>query len=150
MIMEYETRKGEHHSKKVVEQGYDFADWTLNKIIVRTVKVQFGEPLVDLFATELNKKAEYYFKKDQIGESLETNCLGVDAYKYHWNMFKGVLCWVNPPFEEIMNAVDKAITDDLGEFILITPYYNRRVTYLAGGCETSFDYTYKGHLYSGF
>jgi hypothetical protein len=27
MIMEYEKRKGEHHSRKMVEKGYDFADW---------------------------------------------------------------------------------------------------------------------------
>jgi hypothetical protein len=50
-------------------------------------------------------------------------------------MFKGVLCWLNPPFDEIMSAVDKAIMDDLGEFILITPYSNRRITYLAGGVK---------------
>jgi hypothetical protein len=44
MIMEYEKRKGEHHSRKMVEKGYDFADCSLNKVIVATVKAQFGEP----------------------------------------------------------------------------------------------------------
>jgi hypothetical protein len=88
---------------------------------------------VDLFATAVNSKAEFYLKRDKAGEEMEHNCLGMDAYRYDWNQFKKVLCWINPPFDEIMNAVDKAIEDDLGRFILITPYTNRRIEYLAGG-----------------
>jgi hypothetical protein len=133
MIQDYEKRKGEHHSKKMVDPGYDFADWSLNKVIVATIKAQFGEPLIDLFATERNTKAEYYFQRVQIRKESGRNCLGSNAYNFNWNRFKGMLCWMNPPFDQIMNAVDKAIGDNIGRFILITPYTNRRIEYLAGG-----------------
>jgi hypothetical protein len=103
-------KKGLHHSRKPDEPGYDFADWALNKVIVETIKEMFVQPRVDLCATELNKKGEFYFKRDDlIGGELEKNCLGKNAYRFNWNMFNGLLCWVNPPFDEIMNVVDKAI-----------------------------------------
>jgi hypothetical protein len=71
-------------------------------------------------------------ENDLIRDELERNCLGMNAYRFNWNMFNGLLCWVNPPFDEIMNVVDKAIVDDIGKFILITPNTNRRIEYLAG------------------
>ena len=133
MIFNYEKKKEEHHPRLANKAGYDFADWSLNRVVVATIKEKFGIPKVDLFATALNSKAECYLKRDKTGEEIEHNCLGTDAYKYDWNQFKEVLCWINPPFDEIMKVVDKAIEDDLGKFILITPYTNRRIEYLAGG-----------------
>ena len=55
-----------------------YDDWSLHPLVMREIRMKFGSPIVDLFASEENAKCPTFF-----GFS-GTSTLGLDAMAHEW------------------------------------------------------------------
>jgi len=79
---------------------------------VEDIVKYFGEvPVVDAFATEANKRFPVYWDVQK------------DAYKQHWGNQGGTL-WMNPPFSQMQQVVDKLKTDRARAIVIAPAWTN--------------------------
>ncbi|KAK3097899.1 hypothetical protein FSP39_014269 [Pinctada imbricata] len=95
-------------------------EWTLNRTVVQKIFHQWGYPLVDLFASHLNKQTEIYCTWTQ-----DCNALAIDALSIPWeNMF----AYAYPPICLIPKVLEH-MSKYHCQVILIAPHWPRRHWY---------------------
>ena len=95
-------------------------EWTLNKAIVHQIFQKWGYPLVDLFASHLNKQTQVYCSwiPDQ-------NALAIDALTISW---EDMFAWAFPPICLIPKVIQHMLKFHC-QIILIAPQWPRRHWY---------------------
>lgn len=102
-------------------------EYSLNDVYINNVFKKFGQPVIDLFASEQNTKCQRYisWKPDPGSE-------GVDAFTLKWDMF----FYAFPPFAIISKVLSKIITEKAEGIVIVPewpnqpwfPVYNRLLT----------------------
>jgi hypothetical protein len=87
----------------------DYSDWQLNPKVAANIFKKWGEPDIDLFATQKNKQAPFYYRKPTPGLPLAEGCIGEDAFSASWDMNNILYC--NPPWLDISLVIEKIIRD---------------------------------------
>jgi hypothetical protein len=101
----------------------DRSDWQLNPKVAANIFKKWGEPDIDLFATQKNKQAPFYYRKPTPGLPLAEGCIGEDAFSASWDMNNTLYC--NPPWLDISLVIEKIIRDKPKKIIIIAPENNR-------------------------
>ena len=92
---------------------YQNTEWEIRPDVYRRFIVRnFGQPVIDLFASNMNKKCERYvsWRKD-------AKAFAIDAFTLNWSSLKG-LKFVFPPFS-LLGMVAKKIRAESCENIVI-------------------------------
>lgn len=94
----------------------DNLEISLSDALARNLFAQFGEPLVDLFASRTNSKCPTFY-------SLRPDPLAfrTDAFRYDWSEHS--TCYAFPPFNLIARVLSK-IEQDRANVILVTPKWD--------------------------
>lgn len=92
-------------------------EWMLHPVITRHIFNRFGQPSVDLFASELNRQLQTYCTKHRDPKALAT-----DAFSIPWN---NVLSYAFPPFAIITRVLTK-VREENATTLLIAPWWPRR------------------------
>lgn len=95
-------------------------EWELNSHFFETIVNQFGQPDIDLFASNINNKCENY-----ISWSIDPGSIAVDAFTVFWGAF---YFYAFPPFSLILRVLKKIITDK-ARGILVVPYWPSQAWY---------------------
>ena len=95
-------------------------EWSLASPIVQQVFLRWGQPLVDLFATDQNKQCLTYCSLVP-----EQNALATDAFTISW---EGMMAYAFPP-PILLSRVLKKIKSEDCVIILIAPLWPRQVWY---------------------
>jgi hypothetical protein len=107
--------------------GVDHKEWTINTEVLAAVFLNWGEPQVDLFASQYNKKLRMYcsLTKDKAA-------MAQDALSIPW---KNLWAYAFPPFALITRVLRK-IREEQARVILIAPAWPQRSWYadLLGMC----------------
>lgn len=105
-------------------------EWSLNINVFREIVQCWGQPEVDLFASEANKKVAQFFSihpRDQ--------ATGIDAFANPWQFN---MCYAFPPVWLIAAVLQKFLAEST-DLILVAPFWPKRPWF--ANFET-------GHLYS--
>ena len=88
-----------------------YDDWSLHPLVMQEIRMRFGSPIVDLFASEENTKCPLFFAFSGV------NTLGLDAMAYDWP--EGLL-YAFPPLSLIPPTLERVRCRGL-TLILIAP-----------------------------
>ena len=100
----------------------DRDDWQLNPRIAQEIFSKWGQPTVDLFASQKNRQAEFYYRKPS-ELPMGQGCLGENSLGVPWDYQE--LVYANPPWQLIDKVVDKAKRDHVKRLIVISPITNK-------------------------
>lgn len=95
-------------------------EWSLHPEALEPVWEKWGKPLIDLFATRLNKKMKMFVSPVPDEEAWK-----VDAMSISWT---GLSAYAFPPWA-MMTAVLQKVLEDQSEVILVAPDWPGRVWY---------------------
>lgn len=93
-------------------------EWELADYAFRNVTKSLGTPVIDLFASRINKKCERYFAWKNDPEAV-----AIDAFTYSWRNLG--LFWAFPPFALIAKLLRKVIADEATGIIIAPNWPNQ-------------------------
>lgn len=105
--------RADHLSRSTVDHG----EWHLLSSIFQEITLQFGTPVIDLFASSSNKEMSRFFSL-----FASPGAEGVDALRSLWPL--GLL-YAFPPLAIISKVIQKMLEEE-AELILIAPHWPRR------------------------
>lgn len=97
----------------------DNLEWELDQKVFDQVCEVLGKPVIDLFASRVNKKLMPFcsWKPDP-----EAQC--IDAFSFDWNTYD--LCYVFPPFSLVARCIQK-VQHDRARAVMIVPLWTTQV-----------------------
>ena len=91
----------------------------LNKRISQQLFEKWGQPKIDLFASNKNKQADFFYRKPHATTKPGEGCLGNDAFAAKWH--ENELLYANPPWELTEKLIAKVKTERIKQIIIISP-----------------------------
>ena len=95
----------------------DNLEWAFSDRIFAKIVHIFGNPMVDLFASRLNKKVEKY-----VSWGPDPGAVEIDAFSFSWT---DIFFYAFPPFSCVGRAVEKAVEDNASG-VLVVPHWPSR------------------------
>lgn len=110
-ISSEENVQADEQSRKLPSDTEYELDWE----VFNQITSLFGQPSIDLFASQVNAKCDKYLSWRQ-----DPNSFGIDAFSFNWKEFFSFYAF--PPFCLILRTLKKIIVDRaLG--IVVVPYW---------------------------
>lgn len=97
-------------------------DWSLDQTTVDRIFAQFGQPQIDLMATNRSKKVHTFYAVDRSDET----AADIDALVMDWSVFG--LAYLFPPPQILPDCLRKIqFSSRTSKFLIITPYQMMQV-----------------------
>ena len=96
-------------------------EWEINSCVFQQIKIMFGEPKIDLFATRNNKKCNKF-----VSWLRDPEAYAVDAFTLDWSKY---FFYAFPPFSLVLRTLKKKVVEDKAEGILVVPYWTAQPWY---------------------
>lgn len=95
-------------------QVHKETEWSLSNDSFQHIVKKFGQPVIDLFASRINKKCSTF-----ISWMRDPDAYKIDAFTLSWNTLN---FYAFPPFSMVLRMLQKII-DDKAEGIVVVPFW---------------------------